>query len=166
MVNDTRTKQPKMTSRNWESGVIIPVGIGTIDKAQHSNGNGQGLHLLPKHHAYIEPLHDDIGVLESRDSELEGVLSGGFSGALRERTIQQVGNGVERTRNLVQQERICADMQPNGGQMDARSGNLALPSLDEVFLGKIPVPIMHPTHKHIASGQRPWFFRNEGESAT
>lgn len=82
MTVDTKTKEPKMTCRNWESGVVIPLHASKLAAREYGRSNmPQTSHNL---HSQIADTENPASLTEAKyvQGEQESRLdhSGGFKG--------------------------------------------------------------------------------------
>jgi len=135
VVGDSKSKQPKVTCRNWESGVVIPVPIES--KTAQIWHPGMIWNQINMQVASKEPLP----VRARYELDVKRTTTSGSS-----------ANGA----GAKDDSKTCLAKHDDTDLV----GPAVRRSLSEVFAGVLPVPIQYPAQRHAAHQQQPWFFRN------
>lgn len=163
-MSDAKSRQPKLTCRNWESGVLVPVEMmsTTTDtraldikdesgiKSRLGKNSDEGSSLLK-------------GVTSKHGSNFDACK---FPTSAEEVTMQvQAGKddcvtkAQEMGQNAFDENTMQSVMETTKPPRDAdRDRELLTGCLGKVFSEVVPVPIQHPAPGHVARQQKPWFF--------
>lgn len=169
-MTDAKSRQPKLTCRNWESGVLVPVQVTSttskIGRLKDKGDDGIGHHLgeedskegrrLLKHVASKHGSRFDACKSPTSVKEVAMQVKAGKDDSATE-VQEQCGRSMDRGAldESIMQSTMGATKPPKDA---SRSRELLTGDLSEVFSGVVPVPIQHPAAGHIARQQKPWFF--------
>jgi hypothetical protein len=174
-VSDAKSKQPKVTCRNWESGVLVPVEVSTTTtdtgglntKGEDRIGYGLGK----------EDGNEGRGLLKGVKFKHGSRFDVCKSPTLAKEVAMRIKAGKDDNATTVQKEcGTSTDRSVGRGASDesimhsaiigatkpprdaSRGRELLTGGLSKVFSEVVPVPIQHPAPGHIARQQNPWFF--------
>lgn len=159
-MSDAKSRQPKLTCRNWESGILLPVDTNNAVQTGR-----------PKHEAAAR-IQSQLG--RESATRAEGVSNkanlradGYVAPKGVKKVVMQFEVGEEdsasRSNSSGSGKSNASKKNKEAGargatQQDDANEILELPSLVEVFSGVVPVPLRYPAPSHIARQQTPWFF--------
>lgn len=163
-------KQPKLSCRNWESGVIIPVEVqpqdtnSVVDAVGHQRSGDEDMRVgsIPSSHVKTKNDHDlrEVAPTSKKDVTTKGKHEKCESAPHEHLNSKSdrpaVGDEVNEILTGIEDGAACS-----GDQKHVNDVLEPLFSLSEVFSGKVPVPVQHPSSSHIARQQNPWFFMEE-----
>lgn len=153
-MSDAKSRQPKLTCRNWESGILLPVEVNKAVQTgiPKNEAAGRIQRQLDGGHA-----RHTNGVQNKAKSDLDSTNTA----ATVQRVVMQVGAGKQNEAssesNAFNTEREEGAMNASMQKEDA-DRTQELPSLAELFSGVVPVPLKYPAPSHIARQNTPWFF--------
>ena len=156
---NSKSGQPKMTCRNWESGIVIPVLCRSLQpllpgqlvdqrkKGRSTNGGLRSGGVRPDVTDQDQP---GTGRLDLKAKSTTNTLDA-------QSRRPEIRNASERATSLEEQYRqgCSADV----GMQESRP-DLTKLSLDEVFASRVAVPIQPRVCRHVDAGKEPWFFKD------
>lgn len=169
-MSDAKSRQPKLTCRNWESGVLVPVEVTStttkVEGMDTKTEDGTGRHLgkevdkegkaLSK---YATSKHgsrfDSCKSPTSAKEVAMHVKAGKKDNAMELRGERGRSVNRDASDESIMQSAMGATKSPKDASRDR---GLFTGGLSKVFSEVVPVPIQHPAAGHIARQQAPWFF--------
>ncbi|KAK5084557.1 hypothetical protein LTR05_005635 [Lithohypha guttulata] len=133
ITTETKSKQPKMTCRNWESGVIIPITLAESEAFGDATTN------------------DPWALKDMKDRAAEATKLMQRQDKVKPATSTMLGSARRDTPTIARtagKSRVNIAVAPNK------------PSLSEVFSRHVPVPIQYPAARHLDQQRHPWFFND------
>lgn len=167
VVSDAKLRQPKLTCRNWESGILVPVDLDNATKTQKLWDEGTD---EARPHFGDENEERDTGILSKAHSDNASISDQCMTPTFVKKVAMQVKAGKREDATYWHQQtggsgEVIASGRSTmaiamGGtsQQEHMNTSQELPSLGKAFAEAVPVPIQHPAPSHVARQQKPWFF--------
>lgn len=165
VVNDIKSKQPKLTCRNWESGIILPV---------EQNNTIQTCKLRQEATAALDPRlsrecsgrSKSVTKKETRGDnpgENEHEAPTAMKSSVKQDEVGKQDKAHRPNSTESGERKNALDPDEKAGVMSASMQKLDMdrswkPSLVEVFSGVLPVPFRYPGSAYMTGQQTPWFF--------
>lgn len=135
---------------------MIPVTARGDISACHSNTVGHRIGLFDKGIRNNSSRYSEDQRTDSQEPKSHRTPPEKMPTSLTEGAIPIVENPCR----LRRQSGLQIDMRLESSEEETRSTKFMLAALNEVFPGQVPVPIVHPTLRHVELQQIPWFFRD------
>lgn len=166
VVSDVKSKQPKLTCRNWESGVLLPMEVKNAQQTEGAEDNTVAGSQSSSERGNTQRVEDV-------DSKAKPETTARTMSYLAHTSADKVVTQVQ-----VGKQGFAARSKPDGSgegsnaydrnkkegakgaamQQEVVDKSRKLASLVDVFSGVVPVPLGLPASSHIARQQTPWFF--------
>lgn len=163
-MSNAKSKQPKLTCRNWESGILWPVEMKIAVQMRSLEDKAAAGFYSQLGREYAKRA-ESVSNKASEDNTVR--VDGNVSSTGVESIVVQVEVGKEedaiRSGSSASGKGNASKKKKEEGVTDASMRQDAvksqeLPSLAQVFSEVVPVPLRYPAPSHIARQNIPWFF--------